>query len=107
MKRVQVILEEWQHTWLQEEADRVSSTTSALLRQLLTEMIERRQAINLSDDPLWGIIGMADGPDDGITSANLDEYLYTSHWQNKTLRLAAEAPIATDGIYDQTSAGDR
>ncbi|MFN8492218.1 MAG: hypothetical protein U0350_31755 [Caldilineaceae bacterium] len=76
MKRVQIILEEWQHAWLSQEAELRSTTISALLRQLLTEAIERQQAVNLSDDPLWGIIGLADGPVDGITSENLDQFLY-------------------------------
>jgi hypothetical protein len=43
MKRTQIILEEWQHQWLTEEAKRQNLSMSALLRQLLTEAIERRQ----------------------------------------------------------------
>jgi len=107
MKRVQMILEEWQHDWLSQEADRRSSTISALLRQLLTEAIERQQAASLSDDPLWGIIGLAEGPDDGITSENLDQFLYNLNWQPQPVRMVAEAPVTMDSIYDQTDASDR
>ncbi len=76
MKYVQISLAEWQHTWLHQEADRQSINVSALLHQLVTETIERRQATSLSDDPLWGVIGMAEGPADGVTSENLDPFLY-------------------------------
>lgn len=91
MKRVQLILEEWQHEWLSEEAENVSTSMSALLRQLLTEAIESRQSANLADDPLWGIIGLAEGPDDGISSENLDEYLYRIPAANRApVRMVAE-----------------
>ena len=70
MKRVQIILEEWQQQWLSEEAKRQHVSMSALLRQMLTEVIERRRAESWEDDPLWGIVGLAEGPDDGITSEN-------------------------------------
>jgi len=93
MKRVQVILEEWQHKWLNEEAQKQSTSMSALLRQLLTQAIERRRAEGWQDDPLWGIVGIAEGPDDGITSENLDEYLYRADWQNRpALKVAENEP---------------
>ena len=100
MKRVQMILEEWQHDWLSKEAAKRSSTISALLRQLLTEAIERQQAANLSDDPLWGIIGLAEGPDDGITSENLNG-------QSQPARIIAEPSTAMDKGYAQIIASDR
>jgi hypothetical protein len=93
MKRVQVILEEWQQQWLSEEAERQKVSMSALLRQLLTETIERRQTENWEDDPLWGIVGMAEGPDDGITSENLDQFIYQTNWQNRpALKVAEDDP---------------
>jgi hypothetical protein len=106
MKRVQVILEEWQHDWLATEAERLALTVSALLRQLLTESIERRQAAQLQDDSLWGIIGMAEGPDDGITSENLDTFLYRIP-SPPPLRLVAEAPTAKEAGYGAAPASDR
>ena len=91
MRRTQIILEDWQHQWLTEEAKRHSLSMSALLRQLLTEAIERRQAEGWEDDPIWGAIGIADGPDDGITSENLDQFLYRSDWRERpTLRVAED-----------------
>ncbi len=93
MKRVQIILEEWHHQWLAEEAERQHMTMSALLRQMLTEAIERRQANSWQDDPLWGIIGLAEGPDDGITSENLDTFIYQTNWRNRPmLKVAEDAP---------------
>ena len=106
MKRVQVILEEWQHEWLASEAKQGHTTGSALLRQLLSEAIERRQTANLSNDPLWGIIGMAEGPDDGITSENLDLFLYPLPSERQTLRMVAETPLTKDVTYGQPT-GDR
>ena len=90
MKRVQIILEEWQQQWLSEEAERQHRSMSALLRQLLTETIERRRTENWEDDPLWGIVGIAEGPDDGITSENLDEYIYQTNRQNRPVLKVAE-----------------
>lgn len=90
MKRVQIILEEWQQEWLAKEAELQSVSMSALLRQLLTEAIERRQAQGWADDPLWGIIGLGEGPNDGITSENLDEFLYRTDRQDRPLLKVAE-----------------
>lgn len=96
MKRVQMILEDWQHEWLSAEAERQLTTMSALLRQLLSESIERVQAGTLADDPLWGIIGIAEGPNDGVTSNNLDQFVYTMDWDRRPLLKAAE----TRAIYE-------
>ena len=90
MKRTQMILEDWQHEWLTEEAKRQNLSMSALLRELLTEAIERRQAEGWEDDPLWGIVGMAEGPDDGITSENLDRFLYRADWRDRPKLKVAE-----------------
>jgi hypothetical protein len=90
MKRVQIILEEWQHEWLAKEAERQALSMSALLRQLLTEAIERRQTEGWADDPLWGIVGLGEGPSDGITSENLDQFLYRTDWHDRPLLKVAE-----------------
>jgi len=76
MKRVQMILEDWQHEWLADEARRQGVSMSALLRELLSQAIDARQSQSLNDDPLWGIIGMAEGPVDGVFSENIDTILY-------------------------------
>lgn len=91
MKRVQIILEVWQHEWLGQEAERQSTSMSALLRQLLTEAIELRQTTGLARDPLLDLIGLAEGPDDGVTSANLDQFLYANSAPRAQLRLVAES----------------
>ena len=90
MKRTQLILEDWQHAWLTEEATRQALSISALLRQILTEAIERRQAEGWEDDPLWGVVGIAEGPDDGITSENLDKFLYHTDWRERPKLKVAE-----------------
>jgi post-segregation antitoxin (ccd killing protein) len=90
MKRVQIILEEWQQQWLADEAKRQNVSMSALLRQMLTQAIERRQTESWEDDPLWGIVGLAEGPDDGITSENLDKFTYQTNWRNRPVLKVAE-----------------
>ncbi|HRJ40746.1 MAG: hypothetical protein KJZ86_05720 [Caldilineaceae bacterium] len=95
MKRVQMILEEWQHEWLSEEAQRQTTTMSALLRELITAAIEQRQAATLADDPLWGIIGIGVSPDDGVTSENLDTFLYRTDWTER--EPAQFLAVAEDG----------
>jgi len=91
MKRVQVILEEWQTEWLANEARTESTSMSALLRQLITEAIERRRSQSWADDPLWGIIGLGSGPEDGINSGNLDQFLYrTDSRHNPGSRVAED-----------------
>lgn len=90
MKRTQLMLEEWQHEWLAEEAERQGVSMSELLRQILTEAIERRQAEGWEDDPIWGVVGMAAGPDDGITSENLDQFIYRTDWRARPLQRMAE-----------------
>ncbi len=96
MKRVQLILEEWQHNWLAEEAKAQKTTISAMTRQLLTEAIERQQANVWQDDPIWGIVGLGTGPDDGINSENLDEFLYPQPEASSGARLLRVAENEKD-----------
>jgi hypothetical protein len=96
VKRTQIILEEWQHQWLAEEAERQAMSMSALVRQLLTESIERRRAESWADDPLWGIIGLGEGPNDGITSENLDPFIYRTDWQQQRPLLKVAENDASD-----------
>jgi hypothetical protein len=90
MIRAQVILEDWQHRWLADEAKRDSVSMSALLRALLTEAIARRQTARYDEDPLWGAVGLGAGPDDGISSENLDPFLYGTRSQDAAVRRVAE-----------------
>lgn len=92
MKRIQTIVEEWQYQWLNEEAERQGLSMAFLLRRLLTEAIERQQALKTANDPIFGIIGLGEGPVDGITSENLDEYLYPSTRKAYTYTKVAESP---------------
>ncbi len=101
MKRMQLILETWQYEWLAQEAKKSGVSMSALVREMVTEGIERRQNVALDDDPLWGAIGLGEGPDDGVTSENLDDYLYNIDWearQSNLLRVAEpKAPYEVRG----------
>ena len=88
LKRVQILLEPWQHEWLINTAKQQNESISGLLRTLLTGAIERYQLEDLTDDPLWGIIGLGEAPDDGITSENLDDFLYGPQPAQPILRIA-------------------
>lgn len=92
MKRIQTIIEEWQYTWLSKESERQKISMAALMRRLLTEVIERQQTLKTATDPIFGIIGLGEGPDDGITSENLDEYLYRLDRDPPTFLSVAEPP---------------
>lgn len=72
---------------------------SALLRQLLTEVIELRQAGGSARDPLFDVIGLAGGPEDGVTSADLDQFQYGHAEPRSRLRLVAESPNAVIARY--------
>jgi hypothetical protein len=95
MKRVQVVLEEWQHNWLIEEAERQLLSVSAFLRQLITQAIDQRQTATATQDPLWEIVGIGAGPEDGVNSENLDLFLYPLPQPTQLLRVA-EARIESD-----------
>ena len=93
MIRAQVILEDWQHHWLAEEAEREAVSMSALLRAILTEAIARRGAAasNASaDDPLWGVIGLGAGPADDVSSENLDGFLYGASSESTQRRVGED-----------------
>lgn len=94
MKRVQLIVEAWQHEWLAQEAARQSTSMSALLRELLSEAIDLRQAGSSADDPIWGIVGLGEGPDDGVTSENLDTFLYRVDRSQSPVKTIAESPAS-------------
>jgi hypothetical protein len=85
MKRVQMLLEEWQYEWLQQEAKKQSISSSSLLRKLLTDAIKQWDTYDITADPLWDAIGIGEGPMDGISSENLDEYLYRTDWHERDI----------------------
>lgn len=107
MKRVQMILDDWQHDWLADAAAQQQVSMSSLLRDLLTEAIELRQAASVEDDPLWGVIGLGEGPDDGVTSSNLNEFLYRTDWRPQQVYKAAESRGAGEGSGDAYAADHR
>ncbi len=70
MYRTQILLEEHQYLFLQSHAQRHGKSLSALLREMVDERI-RAQAL----DPLWDIVGMAEGEPKPIAREH-DRYLY-------------------------------
>jgi len=77
MHRLQISLTKTQYEFLKSEAFVSDKSMAAILRNLLDEIIDNRQQNMLKDDPIWGVIGVAEeveGPTD--VSVNVDEYLY-------------------------------
>lgn len=96
MQRLQISLDENQYEFLRSEAFITGQSMAALLRDLLDEVIQKRQDEILRDDPIWQAIGVAEeieGPTD--VSANVDRYLYGEPLEavnSQFLLKAAEAP---------------
>ena len=77
MHRLQVSLTEKQYEFLKSEAFVSDKSMAAILRDLLDEIIQIRRQEVLNNDPIWGMIGVAqeiEGPTD--VSRNVDRYLY-------------------------------
>ena len=96
MQRLQISLDENQYEFLRSEAFITGQSMAALLRDLLDEVIQKRQDEILRDDPIWQAIGVAEeveGPTD--ISANVDRYLYGEPVEavnSQFLLKVAEAP---------------
>ncbi len=96
MQRLQISLDENQYEFLRSEAFITGQSMAALLRDLLDEVIQKRQDEILRDDPIWQAVGVAEeieGPTD--VSANVDRYLYGEPVEavnSQFLLKAAEAP---------------
>ncbi len=77
MQRLQISLDETHYEFLKSEAFITGQSMAGVLRNLLDEIIERRQQEILHDDPIWNVIGVGqeiEGPTD--VSSNVDRYLY-------------------------------
>lgn len=77
MYRLQISLDETHYEFLKSEAFITGQSMAAVLRDLLDEIIQKRQQEILNNDPIWQAIGVAqevDAPTD--ISANVDRYLY-------------------------------
>lgn len=77
MLRLQISLTQNQYEFLKSEAFVSGQSMAAILRELLDEIIQRRQQEILENDPIWQVIGVAPevaGPTD--ISTQVDRYLY-------------------------------
>ncbi len=72
MHRTQISLEEQQYHFLTQESRRRGVSLSELIRQLVTEQMQRRPA---DDTPLDKLAGMAEGPGEPIGREH-DRFLY-------------------------------
>jgi hypothetical protein len=77
MHRLQISLSQEHYEFLKSESFITEQSMAAVLRNLLDEIIHRRQQEILQHDPIWQAIGVAEeieGPTD--VSSNVDRYLY-------------------------------
>lgn len=72
MKRLQIMIEQELDDALQVQAIRERTSKAALIRRYVRERIEPLPPIE--EDPLWDLVGMAEGGPDW--SASIDEELY-------------------------------
>lgn len=72
MHRTQIQLEERQYRYLSNRAGKSGKSLSAQIREMIEEQMQARPD---PDDPLWDIVGMAEG-DDAPVAREHDKYLY-------------------------------
>jgi hypothetical protein len=72
VKRLQIMIDEDLDEALEREAARERTSKAALIRRYVRERM--RPLPPLEQDPLWGVVGLIDGP--GDASARVDDELY-------------------------------
>jgi hypothetical protein len=72
MHRAQVLLYEHHYSFLKTESERQGKTISGLLREIIDNYLQNQAR---EDDPLWDLIGMAEGEGKAIGREH-DKYLY-------------------------------
>lgn len=96
MHRLQISLNESHYEFLKSESFVSGQSMAAVLRDLLDEIIQKRQQEILHEDPIWNVIGVAEeieGPTD--VSAHVDRYLYGEPLEPagvQSFKKVAEAP---------------
>jgi len=72
MKRLQIMIDEDLDAALERQAAREATSKAALIRRYVA--MQLRVAPPIEDDPLWDLVGLADGrPDD---SRSIDDVVY-------------------------------
>lgn len=72
VKRLQIMIDEDLDDALQREAAREGTSKAALIRRYVRERL--KPLPRLEQDPLWGLVGLIEGPQDA--SARVDDELY-------------------------------
>lgn len=81
MKRANIVLEEWQHQYLKDRAEREGQSISALIRELI-EATMRPCKEDIKSDPIFQIVGMSRGKrgKQDICQRH-DEIIYRRDWR--------------------------
>ncbi len=72
MHRAQVLLQERHYAFPKTESKRQGKTISGLLREIVDDHVQNQTR---EDDPLWDLIGFAEG-EDAATGREHDKHLY-------------------------------
>ncbi len=76
MRRIQVIVEDWQYQYLRSLAERKKTAISAELRNIIDQVALKSWS---DDDPLYKSIGIAEKPKDpSANSETIDQRIYRS-----------------------------
>ncbi len=80
MKRTNIVLEEWQHQYLKDRAEREGKSISAIVRELI-ETSMRPHKDGIKDDPIFKIVGMFKGKKKKQDICRRhDEIIYRKDW---------------------------
>jgi len=79
--RAQVLLEPWQHDYLKAEAQRMGTSISKLLRDVINQWAEARVQKSAAHDPIMDIIGIGAGDGSGVARDH-DRHLYREDWRS-------------------------
>jgi hypothetical protein len=74
MKRINIVLEEWQYKYLKDRANREEKSISSIIRELVTR-VATSFGKGSKRDPIYDIVGLARGKGKGAARRH-DEILY-------------------------------
>lgn len=73
--RTQISLDDWQYHLLLDESKKTKKSLSQIIRELISEKFSREHTKKNKKDPIFDIIGIAEGNDPNVARDH-DKYLY-------------------------------
>ena len=72
-RRTQLMLEPEQHDQLQALAEVEGTSVSNLVREAINRFLRQRQPVPVTEDPIWGIVGIGEGEQELIDDIPVSE----------------------------------